>query len=64
MISQIHPPLRVLGTQPWRPLLRAGETDVRGTKGCLPHLAEFVQDVGDFGLVGIVILLEFIMFIG
>ena len=59
MISQIHPSFCVSGIQPWRPLLCTWKTDIRRTKGRFPYLAEFVQDVGNFGLVGIVILLKF-----
>ena len=45
-------------------MLRAGKTDIRGTEGRFPYLAEFVQDVGNFGLVGVIILLKFYYFVG
>ncbi len=55
MIRQIHPLLRIRPLQVRRPLLRAGETVVGGAERRLPHLAEFVQDVWDLGLVGVVV---------
>lgn len=55
VVRHIHPVFRLLTTQIGRPLLGAREALVGGTERCLPHLAEFVQNVWDFSLVGVVI---------
>ena len=55
VIRQIHPLFRIRLLEVWWPLLRAGKIGVGGTEWGFPDLAEFIQDVGDLGLVGVVI---------
>ena len=55
VVRHVHPLLRLRAIDPRRPLLRAWETAICGRKGGFPHLGELVEDVGDFGLVGVVV---------
>ena len=55
VVRHVHHAFRGLTSQIGRPLLGAREIPVGGTERCLPNLAEFVQDVWDFGLVGVVV---------
>lgn len=55
VVRNKHPVFCVLTTQIGRPLLGARKALVGGTERCLPYLAEFIQNVGDFSLVGVVV---------
>ena len=55
MVRHIHSAFRGLTTQIGWSLLGTRETSVGGTEWCFPHLAELVQDIWDFGLVGVII---------
>lgn len=55
MIRHVHTLLGLLAVDTWWPLLCAWEAPVRGRKGSFPHLRKFVEDVRNFGLVGVIV---------
>ena len=55
MIQHVHPAFRLIPADARRPLHRARKTLVGGIEGRFPELGELVEDVGDFGLVGVVV---------
>ena len=55
MVRQVHFVFRVLQREIGGSLDVAGEIAVGGRKGGFPNWAEFIEDVGDLGFVGLVI---------
>ena len=57
VVGHVHPvgPWQRSGPIGWRPLGCAGEGGVSGGEGCLPHLAELVEEPGNGGLVSLVV---------
>lgn len=55
MVNHVHAVESVLAVQTWGPLHCAREVAVGGGEGSLPHLRELVHDVGNLGLVCLVV---------
>lgn len=55
MVHEVEPVLHSGVLDVGWPLHRAGEVWVNWREGCFGHLAEFVEDIGDLSLVGLVV---------